>query len=105
MDSRVLESVPFTQREVEETRESNDVDIGAVPRSFQITDELIEKYGFTVGRRRCLAMRISDPTLSQNVTRPNVDFGLRLKFKMTTKKDNAVNARARALMRFSKDLK
>ena len=58
-DSRIPESVPFPQKEVEVEREN--VDVEAVPRMFQITDELIANYGFTVGCRRCLAMRVSDP--------------------------------------------
>ena len=39
----IPESVPFTQKGVIEVNQEN-VDVEAIPRNFQITDDLIEKF-------------------------------------------------------------
>ena len=56
----IPESIPFTQKEMEEATDDS-IDHGAIPRNFQITDDLIEKFGFSIGCRRCTAMQVGDP--------------------------------------------
>ena len=61
----IPESIPFKQKEKDDAiRAEAKSDPDPIPRGFQITTEMIEKFGYTVGCRRCRAMQVSDPEVS-----------------------------------------